>query len=80
MRARKLTEDFYEALKKGGAHSPVQFQVEEAVGIGMKDMVQSAAGVAKKTHKLGHIDTCRCKRCREADKIEAAVLKLLGEV
>lgn len=78
--ARSLTEEFYQAIKKSGSHSPVQFQVEEAVGLGMKDAIHSAAQAAKVMHKLRHIDTCRCKRCREADKIEAAILKLLEGV
>lgn len=32
---------------------------------------------AYKLHKLGHLDHCKCKRCREADKINA--LKSKGE-
>lgn len=34
---------------------------------------RGAAEVAKMTHKLKHLETCRCKRCREADKISAAI-------
>jgi len=78
--AKELTEDFYRALKKSGSHSPVQFQVEEAMGLGMRGILRSAATVAKKTHRLDHIDACRCKRCREAEKIEAVILKLMEKV
>jgi len=80
MKARELTEQFYEALKSSGSHSPIQVQVEEAVRRGMEDAIRTAARTAHLTHKLKHIDECKCKRCREAEKIEKAILKLLEEV
>lgn len=77
--AQKLTDDFYEALDKSGSRIPIKAQVEELVKLAMTNTRNLAAGAAKKTHRLGHLDTCRCKRCREADKIEAAVMKCLED-
>lgn len=34
---------------------------------------ERCADVAFKTHKLKHIESCRCKRCREAEKIRNAI-------
>lgn len=80
MKARKLTEQFYEALKNSGSHSPIQAQVQEVVTHGMQNVIRDAAEKAFSTHKLKHIEECNCKRCREAEKIKEAVLKLLEEV
>jgi hypothetical protein len=71
--AQKLTDQFYEALDKSGARIPIKAQVEELVKVSVEQAREQLARVAHKTHKLGHLDTCRCKRCCEADKIAAAI-------
>lgn len=71
--AQKLTDQFYEALDKSGARIPIKAQVEELVKVSIEQVREQLARVAHKAHKLRHLETCRCKRCHEADKIAAAI-------
>jgi hypothetical protein len=34
---------------------------------------ERCAKVAFSAHKLNHLESCRCKRCKEAEKIEKAI-------
>lgn len=69
--AKELTDKFYEAVVKDG--TPAKEQVEQLVASVMEFTLNCAAQMAKQTHKLKHLETCRCKRCREVDKIVSAI-------